>query len=125
MPIPLQPEHAGAAIDVLTKAALRAAARLRISQRELGEIIGVSPAAVSRAVHDGRLPEAAKTLELATLFVRLFRSLDSIVGGDEAAAQAWLRQPNTALGMPPLQAIKTVAGLVGTLAYLDSRRALV
>jgi transcriptional regulator with XRE-family HTH domain len=112
-------------VDVLTKAALRAAVRLGITQRELGEIIGVSPAAVSRAAHDGRLPEAAKTLELATLFVRVFRALDAIVGGDETAARAWLRHPNTALGRVPLDAMKTITGLIGTLAYLDSRRALV
>ena len=91
----------------------------------LGTIIGVSPAAVSRATHDGRLPDAPKVIELATLFVRVFRSLDAIVGGDEATARAWLRNPNTVLGGAPLDAMKTVAGLLSTLAYLDSRRALV
>ena len=125
MPIPGPSGHALAAVDVLTKAALRAAARLAITQRELGEIIGVSPAAVSRAAHDGRLPESAKTLELATLFVRVFRALDAIVGGDEAAARAWLRHPNSVLGCPPLDAMKTITGLTGTRAYLDSQRALV
>ena len=125
MPTRDVPERSIAPVDVLSKAALRAAARLGITQRELGEIIGVSPAAVSRAAHDGRLPEAAKTLELATLFVRVFRALDAIVGGDEAAARAWLRNSNLALGRPPLDAMKTITGLTGTLAYLDSRRALV
>ena len=117
--------EASAARDVLAKAALRAAERLGISQRELGEIIGASPAAVSRAAGSGRLPADSKTIELAVLFVRVFRSLDAIVGGDEATARAWLRNPNTALGEPPLEAMKTITGLMGTLAYLDARRALV
>ena len=125
MPIESAAHSVQTPIVVLTKAALRAATRLGVSQRELGAIIGVSPAAVSRATHDGRLPDAPKVIELATLFVRVFRSLDAIVGGDEATARAWLRNPNTVLGGAPLDAMKTVAGLLGTLAYLDSRRALV
>ena len=35
-----------------------------------------------------------KSFELALLFIRLFRSLDAIVGGDEAVARAWLRNEN-------------------------------
>lgn len=111
--------------DVLSKAALRAAARLGISQRELGAIIGASPAAVSRAAKTGRLPPDEKTTELAVLFVRVFRALDAIVGGDEATARAWLRNPNSALDGTPVETMKTITGLVGTLAYLDARRALV
>ena len=125
MPVASVAGPAPTPIGVLTKAALRAAARLGVSQRELGAIIGVSPAAVSRASHDGSLPEAPKVVELAILFVRVFRSLDAIVGGDEATARAWMRNPNTALGGAPLEAMKTVTGLIGTLAYLDARRALV
>jgi hypothetical protein len=37
------------------------------------------------------------SFELAVLFVRLYRSLDAIVGGDDAVAAAWLRNRNTAL----------------------------
>ncbi len=114
-----------APVDVLSKAAVRAAGHLGVRQNELAEILGVSPAAVSRAVHGGRLPDGAKTLELATLFVRVFRSLDAIVGGEDAVAAKWLRSPNDALGAPPIERIKTVQGLVGVLAYLDARRAIV
>jgi len=111
--------------NLLAKAATRAAERLGIRQRELGEIIGVSPAAVSRAANGGSLPEDGKAIELATLFVRTFRSLDAIVGGDETVAAAWMRNHNAALGGEPLVLMRTVPGLVDCLAYLDSRRALV
>ena len=110
---------------LLAKAATRAAERLGIRQRELGEIIGISPATVSRAAHGGSLPEDGKAIELATLFIRTFRALDAIVGGDEAVAAAWMRNHNTALGGEPLALMKTVPGLVDCLAYLDARRALV
>jgi hypothetical protein len=66
-----------------------------------------------------------KAFDLAVLFVRLYRSLDAIVHGDEAVARAWLTQPNDALGGVPVALIQSVPGLVHTVAYLDARRALV
>ena len=110
---------------MLSKAVVRAAARLGVRQGELATVIGVSPAVVSRVANGAQLPETGKTLELATLFIRVFRSLDAIVGGEEKVAAAWLREANTALGARPLDVLKTVAGLTSTLAYLDARRALV
>ena len=66
-----------------------------------------------------------KPFELGVLFVRLFRSLDAIVGGDEAAARSWLKSPNTALKDKPAEKIRTIAGLMDVIAYLDARRAIV
>lgn len=114
-----------ATASILAKATTRAAQRLGIRQRELCAIIGVSPAAVSRAANGGSLPEDGKALELATLFIRAFRALDAIVGGDEAMAAAWVRNYNTALGGEPLALMQSIPGLVDCLAYLDARRALV
>jgi len=57
--------------------------------------------------------------------VRLFRSLDALVHGDDAVARAWMTNPNTGLGGVPLDMIQTLPGLVHALAYLDARRALV
>lgn len=113
------------AATVLSKAVVRAAGRLGIRQGELAAIIGVSPAVVSRVANGAQLPETGKTLELATLFIRVFRSLDAIGGGEERVAAAWLREANSALGARPVDVLKTVTGLTTTLAYLDARRALV
>jgi transcriptional regulator with XRE-family HTH domain len=109
---------------VVTQALLRASSRLGVSQKAVARIIGVSEATVSR-LQSGRLTldPADKAFELAVLFLRLFRSLDALLGGDEAAARAWLRGPNLALGDAPLARIQTVTGLVDVVAYLDSRRA--
>jgi hypothetical protein len=71
-----------------------------------------------------QLVPGEKPFELAVLFIRLYRSLDALVDGDETVARAWLRNPNTALGDAPLALIQTISGLVNTLAYLDARRAL-
>ncbi|RRH96453.1 DUF2384 domain-containing protein [Mesorhizobium tamadayense] len=111
---------------VITKATLRAADLLDITARTLALVIGVSEATVSRMrKQEFLLERGTKPFELAVLFVRLFRSLDAIVGGDKTVARAWLKNPNTALDGTPLERILTIAGLVDVIAYLDSRRALV
>jgi len=109
---------------VLTKAAVRAAERLGLSGRMLGQIIGVSEATVSRWRHgEGALPADSKAFQLAALFVRAYRSLDAIVGGDEAVARAWIVNPNEALAARPVDRMLTPQGLVDVAAYLDARRA--
>jgi hypothetical protein len=119
----LVPTAAGA---VLTKAMLRASERLQIPASQLSEIIGVSEAGISRMRSQKLMLESgSKPFELALIFVRLFRALDAIVGGDEKTASAWLRKRNLALGETPLQKIRTISGLMDVLAYLDARRALV
>ena len=122
-----QPRPAPAdAPAVATKAVLRAADRLGISNKTLGRIIGVSEATVSRMDAGSHvLAPADKPFELALIFIRLFRSLDAMSGGDEAVAGAWLRSENLALGGTPLTLMQSVAGLVNVLSYLDARRALV
>ena len=110
---------------VLAKAALRAARLLDMNNRELAEVLGVSQPVISRMDKQGApLPADAKKQELAALFVRFYRSLDAITGGDDKAAAAWLRAENVALGQKPIDAIRTIAGLIDTLAYLDARRAV-
>jgi DNA-binding XRE family transcriptional regulator len=111
---------------VITKAAVNAADRLGLSARTLAAVIGVSEATVSRMKRqDLSLERGSKSFELAILLVRLFRSLDAIVGGDEAVAKQWLRNANLALGAAPVEKIISISGLTDVLAYLDARRALV
>lgn len=109
---------------LVAKAAIRAAARLDIANKELARILGLSEASISRMSRGAfDLAPEQKPFELALLFVRLHRSLDSIAGGDVAVARAWLRAENKALGGPPLARIMSIPGLMETIAYLDARRA--
>jgi len=111
---------------VLTKAVLRAADKLGVAARALGSVLGLSPATLSRMKKGGfALEPGTKSFELAVLFVRLYRALDAIAGGEDAVSRAWLANPNLALGARPIEKIQTVAGLVDVIAYLDARRALV
>lgn len=107
---------------VLTKAVLRAAELLDLRNRELALVIGSSEASVSR-LSSGRLIEpTSKEGELALLFLRLFRSLDALMGGNEAQARAWLHAENDHLGGVPAKLIQRVEGLVDVVQYVDAMR---
>lgn len=109
---------------VLTKAALRAATRLGLSGKRLSDVIDISEAQVSRMKRgETVLSENSKAFELAAMLVRVFRSLDAIVGGDDAVARRWLMADNTALGARPVDRMVSVQGLADVVAYLDARRA--
>jgi transcriptional regulator with XRE-family HTH domain len=109
---------------IVSKAAIRAAERLEVSQRDLAIIIGVSESTVSRIkTGDFPLDRDPKAFELSLLFIRLYRSLDAIVGGDAKAAASWLRSYNTALETRPIDAVQSITGLMNVIEYLDSRRA--
>ncbi|WP_028034169.1 MbcA/ParS/Xre antitoxin family protein [Chelativorans sp. J32] len=111
---------------VVAKALLRAADRLGLTARVMGAVLGLSEPSVSRLKKgEFNLERGTKSFELAVLFIRLYRSLDAIVGGDEKIARAWLRNDNTALGGKPIEKIQTIPGLVDAIAYLDARRAIV
>ena len=58
----------------------------------------------------------------ALLFVRLFRSLDALVGGSAEKARLWLHAQNHHLGAPPARLIATTQGLVHVADYLDAMR---
>jgi len=119
-----EPQATAEAGPTVTKAALRAAERLALPNKVLGGIVGLSEATVSR-MGSGAYTLDNKPFELAVLFVRLYRSLDAITGGDDGVARAWLRNENAALGGVPLTLVQSVPGLVNVIAYLDARRAVV
>jgi hypothetical protein len=108
--------------DVLTKATLNAAARLGVRNTRLAEVIGTSEASVSRLSSGRRIDPDTKEGELALLFLRLFRSLDALVGGDDTHAKAWLHAENTHLNGVPAERIRSVEGLVDVIQYLDGMR---
>jgi DNA-binding XRE family transcriptional regulator len=111
--------------EVLSKAAARAAERLDISRSLLAKILGVSPATITRLYSGEYLLDAQrKEWELALLFIRVFRSLDSIVGTEQAARE-WLKSFNRGLNGRPLELITQTEGLVRVVHYLDASRGLI
>jgi hypothetical protein len=110
---------------VLTKAVLRAAGQLGLTNKVLATVIGLSEATISRMrAGEYVLQPGHKPFELAVLFVRLYRSLDAIVGGDDEVAATWLKNRNIVLDDAPLALMQTVPGLMNVIQYLDARRAV-
>lgn len=121
-----KPAHSGTTPDealVLSKAVTRAAVLLGLTQKQVAEAIGLSGPTASRLFAGRyRLSRArAKEWELGVLFVRLFRSLDALWGHEESA-RSWLKSYNTGLGATPAELLRTAAGLVRVVDYLDNAR---
>ena len=108
---------------VLSKAVVRAAKLLDLTQRDVSAALGVSEATASRLFSGKYLlsPDRAKEWELARLLVRMFRSLDALWGHDETARQ-WLAGANLALAARPKDLLRSVEGMVRVVTYLDAAR---
>ena len=112
--------------SVVSKAVVRASKCLQMTNTELAKVIGVSTPQLSKISNQKTtLSCEKKEFELAVYFVRLYRSLDAITGGDDNSASKWLRAKNKAFNDTPINRIKTIGGLLDVIAYLDSRRAVV
>lgn len=110
---------------VLTKATLRAAGLLGLTHATLARVVGLSESQISRmAKGDKTLDMGSKPAELATLLVRVYRSLDALVGNDERHRRLWMASFNHAFNEAPRDAIQRVDGLVRVVGYLDGARAL-
>jgi len=114
------PEQAAATVS---KAVTRAAERLELNQATLADILGVSDSTASRLVSGAYVlqPSRKREWEFALLFLRLFRSLDAMLG-HERQAQVWLQDNNRALAGRPVDLIKSAEGMIRVLQYVDAAR---
>ena len=120
----VQPAVQAESGQVLAKATARASVLLGLSGAALARAIGVSEPTVSRILRGEKaLNPDSKEGELSLLLVRVYRSLDALVGTDDQKRLAWMRSHNTALGGVPAQLVERADGLVATLNYLDGMRA--
>jgi hypothetical protein len=104
---------------LVADACLKAAAELRLSKEELGEIVGRHRTSLERS----GLEPSSKEGQLGLLFLRVARSLDALMGADVELMRHWLEQPNAHLaGQCPRQLLFSVEGLGRVAAYLDAMR---
>lgn len=110
---------------VLTSAVQEVAKRFDLGSTDLKDIIGVSQSTASRLLNGNYgIPEGGKPWELSAMLVRMYRSLSSMVGGDDELARSWMHSPNLAFGgRHPAAEIKRIEGLVRACEYLDAYRA--
>jgi len=111
---------------VLSEAVSRAAANWKLTDEDLGRILGISRTSALRLRNGSfKLKRGNTEFELGQYFVRVFRSLDSIMGSDDAASISWLKSPNLDLGGRPADMMQTITGLFRVADYIDGFRARV
>ncbi len=108
---------------VLTKAISNLAKFYSLSGKDLSKIIGISESSVSRIGQGLKLISPhTKEGEMALLLIRIYRSLNAMVGNNHEKAKLWLQSPNKYFRNRPIEEMKTISGLVGVLGYLDAMR---
>ena len=112
--------------QVLTSAISRIADFWGLTNAKLGSVLGLSAATVSR-LRGGKaeLDPATKSFEVGQFLLRLFRSLDALLGSDDMAARSWLATPNLDLDARPIDLIDSFKGLMTVCDYVDAHRARV
>lgn len=112
--------------QVLTSAVARIAELWVLSNAKLGMILGVSSATASR-IRSGQaqLDPASKSFEAGQFLLRLFRSLDALMGSDDKASCRWLTTPNLDLAAKPFDLVDSFRGLITLCDYVDGFRARV
>lgn len=108
---------------VLTKALLNVARFYELTGKDLSDIIGISEASVSRLSQGKKwLSPDTKEGEMAILLIRIYRSLNALLGNDHHKAKLWLQSNNHYFHAKPIELLKNIPGLVSVLNYLDAMR---
>jgi hypothetical protein len=104
----------------VSKAVVRAAVHLQLSQFVLARVLQLNRQSTTALLQgDYVLQTAAPEFELAVLFLRLFRALQSVVGLGEPATR-WLHGINSAFNATPLDLICDREGMVIVTEYLEA-----
>ena len=112
--------------QVLSSAIAKIADFWGFSNPKLGQVLGLSPATVSR-LKGGKtmLDPASKSFEAGQFLLRLFRGLDALMGSDDLASRRWLETRNLDLEARPIDLIDSFKGLITVCDYMDAHRARV
>lgn len=111
---------------LLTAAISKIATFWGLSNVKLSSVLGLSEATISR-LRSGKtfLDPASKSFEAGQFLLRLFRSLDALMGSDDDAAKSWLTSHNLDLEARPIDLIDSFKGLLTVCDYVDAHRARV
>lgn len=106
---------------VLMKAFDNACNELGVNRVNKSKILGVNASTLSRKSGIG-FPPQSKTGELQLHFIRLYRSLFAISGGDKEFMSHWYSTMNNDLHGTPMDLCQSIRGLFSVNQYLDAMR---
>ena len=106
---------------VLTKAICNLSKYYSLSGKDLSDIIGVSESSATR-INQGKkfISSNTKEGEICLLLLRVYRSLNAMLGNNHEKAKLWLNSKNKYFNKKPIDEIKTISGLISVLNYLDA-----
>lgn len=108
---------------VLTKAICNLSKFYSLTGKDLSKIIGISESSASRLGQGIKLISPnTKEGEMALLLLRIYRSLNAMVGNNHEKAKLWLNSQNKYFRNKPIDEMKSIPGLIGVLNYLDAMR---
>ena len=91
-----------------------------IKNVELAKVLGISDSQVSRIFNgEKNISCGSKASELALILVRIYRSLDALVGNNDKNRLMWMESFNKAINDVPHKAILNVEGLIKVVNYLE------
>jgi hypothetical protein len=109
--------------EVLRKALLKACQILEITSQEFADLIGIRGASYSRFIGNAQdeyfIDPNSKTGEIAIMFLKIYKSLFALLGGDAKSCSIWLRSMNKSLGYIPIKLMSSVQGMANVLYYLE------
>lgn len=108
---------------LVTRAFVEAGRELGMTLGQLARVVGVSESAMKNYSRGSANLRSAKDQELSLGFIRVYRALFAILGGDREQMQHWMRTPNRHLNdQTPAQLVENYQGLAEVNVYLDAMR---
>ena len=108
---------------LVTHAFIEAGRELGMTLGQLARVIGVSDSAMKNYSRGTASISSPKDQELALGFIRVYRALFAVLGGNREQMQHWMHTPNRHLnGQPPAALASHYQGLAELNVYLDAMR---
>lgn len=104
---------------IVMKAYINAYKTMGMSDDNAAKLIGVGRSTLLRKLS---FETESKQSELQILFIRFYRSLFALFGGDLTSMKHWFEHKNKHIRGVPRELCFTVTGLVNINAYLDALR---
>jgi uncharacterized protein (DUF2384 family) len=108
---------------LVTHAFIEAGRELGMTLGQLAKVIGVSESAMKNYSRGSADISSPKDQELSLGFIRVYRALFAILGGNREQMQHWMHTPNRHLNQQTPAALATsYQGLAELNVYLDAMR---
>jgi transcriptional regulator with XRE-family HTH domain len=109
--------------ELVTGAYVEAGRELGLTLKQMASVIGVSEPAMKNYSRGAASISSPKNQELSLGFIRVYRALFAILGGDREQMQHWMKTPNRHFGsQAPTELAGSYQGLAALNVYLDAMR---